>query len=60
MESITPHYVSLSLLKFPDIVKLNTIIFTMKSFQMYPHFEPISGDVAPALFKDSFGIVFRN
>ena len=24
MESITPHYVSLSLLKFPDIVKLNT------------------------------------
>ena len=40
MESITPHYTSLSLLKFPDIVKLNTcmlfrIISTMKSFLIY-------------------------
>ena len=24
METITPHYTSLGLLKFPDIVKLNT------------------------------------
>ena len=40
MESITPHYTSLGLLKFPDIVKLNTcmlfmIISTMKSFLIY-------------------------
>ena len=26
MEPITPHYVSLGLLKFPDIVKLNTCL----------------------------------
>ena len=39
MESITPHYTSLGLLKLPDIVKLNVthvcffmIISTMKSF----------------------------
>ena len=41
MESITPHYTSLGLLKFPDIVKLDTcmrvmIISTMKSFLIYP------------------------
>jgi len=40
MESITPHYTSSGLLKFPDIVKLNTCMFfmiisTMKSFLMY-------------------------
>ena len=40
MEPITPHYLSLHILKFPDIVKLNTYIlfylyFTMKSFLMY-------------------------
>ena len=35
MESITPHYVSLSLLKFPDIVKLNTCML----FYYYFHHE---------------------
>ena len=40
MESITPHYTSVGLLKFPDIVKLNAcmlfmIISTMKSFLIY-------------------------
>jgi len=35
MESITPHYTSFSLLKFPDIVKLNTC----KLFYDYFHHE---------------------
>ena len=35
MESITPHYTSLSLLKFPDIVKLNTCML----FYDYFHHE---------------------
>ena len=40
MESITPHYTSLGLLKFPDIVKLNTCMLfydnsTMKNFLIY-------------------------
>ena len=40
MESITPHYTSLGLLKFADIVKLNSCMLfhdfsTMKSFLIY-------------------------
>ena len=35
MESISPHYVSLSLLKFPDVVKLNTCML----FYDYFHHE---------------------
>ena len=35
MESITPHYTSLGLLKFPDIVKLNTCML----FYDYFHHE---------------------
>ena len=38
MESITPHYTSLGVLKFPDIVKLNTCMLfyeLLKSFLIY-------------------------
>ena len=39
MESITPHYVSLSLLKSPDIVKLNTC---MLFYDYFHHDIPVS------------------
>ena len=34
MEPITPHYVSLSLLQFPDIVKLNTCMLFCDYFHL--------------------------
>ena len=56
MESITPHYTSLGLLKFPDIVKLNTCMlfydyFHHEKFPKYTCFISIEpGTSAKVLF----------
>ena len=76
MEPTTPHYLSLRLLKFSDVVKLIACMLFYDYFHLsytitiptvhypikssYPNFELILEDLPPALVDVFFGIISRN